>query len=675
MPSVNSIIKSWRKDAMKAVNKSREKLFISSSISKIEYCIKNSTSTLIPMYFYSPTQSKKTFNKIELAAQAQEQGFVDLVIVCTTNLNTAKRQLMDRFVSAEADGYDYDTVDASTQAKPFFKKGNVIIVGNNVARFKHLKEKIIKTCQIHGERYSRPMNILWIQDEGEEVDMATGQDESSAGREEVMYQMFSDLQNNFPGMRIGYAKVSATPLSDMLMSHYWTGKDYEALSKEQIFEITLPHDYIGIQTNSISWIPSLQIEPPHVFRSNRIPSDCDLSTFMNDSVNLDTITNILRNKIIENDIVEVVSCVYGVSKESHDIMASALEVSLSNYGYKIANIDLRTNGVSTYDKDSDVIILRHNGEQDGKSPIKDKLAECANHFTSPSLVLVVGDKMLAKSITVEASTEYNPNAIPELYDTKSNKFGWYCNGGIIYGNVETRNVEADIQYMRFTGCRPMIKDHWCLTTKDNMGAIHEYYNVLSDLCSKIKKVGKVSTNLILDTTHNLRKKMGTNTKWNLIDKRKPGQHSLKEDRNNIKNPVCKDHVISISKSVYDKIVNGDTTLEDVVVGKLGNLYANKLVKYQNLDLSVYGSRSKTNTPYDSLRAKLRADKAYDVIISVFRNGNDYEIYVFDKLVVNSPYYMYQIDADTFNHNRTIVWSDWKTYSSQNTHLVYVNMAA
>jgi hypothetical protein len=672
MPTTKNIIKNWRKESERAVNKSREKLFISNSLSKIEYCIKNSTSTLIPMYFYSPTQSKKTFNKIELAAQALEHGYIDLVIVCTTNLNTAKQQLLDRFISAEENGYDYDTVDASTQKKPFYKKGNVIIVGNNVVRFKHLKENIINSCRIHSEHKNCPMNILWIQDEGEEVDMATGQDDSSAGREEVMYQMFNELLSSFPGMRIGYAKVSATPLSDMMMSHYWTGSDYEALSKEQIFEITLPHDYIGIQTNTISWDTNLQIEPIHVFNSNRI--DCDLSTFMNNSVNLNTIVSKLKSKI-DNDIVEVVSCVYGVSKESHDIMAAALEINLSNYGYKVANIDLRVNGITTYDIDSDIILLRHNGENGGKVPIKDKLAECANHFTSPSLVVVVGDKMLAKSITVEASTKYEPSKIPELYDTSSNKFGWYCNGGIIYGNVETRNVEADIQYMRFTGCRPLIKDHWCLTTYDNMDAIHEYYNVMGTLISKIKKIGKVSTNLILYTTRNLRKKMGTNTKWNLMDKRKPGQHSLKEDRNSVKNPVCKDHVIKISKDEYNSIVNKQNLLEQIVVSKLGNIYANKLVKYQTLDLSVYGSKSTKTTPYDSLRAKLRADKDFDVIISVYKNGKDFEIYVFDKLVVNSPYYMHQIDADIFNNTHTITWSDWKTYTSNNTHLVYINKAA
>ena len=516
------------------------------------------------------------------------------------------------------------------------------------------------------------MNILWIQDEGEEVDMATGQDDSSASREEVLYQMFNELLSSFPGMRIGYAKVSATPLSDMLMSHYWTGSDYEALSKEQIFEITLPCDYIGIQTNTISWDTNLQIEPNHVFKSNRIV--CDLQTFINDSVNLDTITSKLISKI-DNDIVDVVSCVYGVSKESHDIMASALEINLSKYGYKVANIDLRTNGISTYDIDSDIIILRHNGEQDGKLPIKNKLAECADHFTRPALVLIVGDKMLAKSITVEASTKYKPNKIPELYDTASNKFGWYCNGGIIYGNVETRNVEADIQYMRFTGCRPLIKDHWCLTTYDNMDAIYEYYSVMGDLFSKIKKIGKVSTNLILDTTLNLRKKMGTNTKWNLIDKRKPGQHSLKEDRNSVKNPVCKDHVIKISKDEYNSIVNNQNSLKNILKGKLGNVYSNKLVKWQEIDLTVYGSKSIKGTPYGSLRAKLRADKNYDVIVSVYKNGKDFEIYVFDKLVVNSPYYMYQIDADIFNTTHTITWSDWKTYSSNNTHIVYANKAA
>jgi len=66
--------------------------YIAKNWSYIEYCIINK----LPMYFMALTQSGKTFLKLELALWALDKGLVDNVIINTTNLVGANRQLFQR---------------------------------------------------------------------------------------------------------------------------------------------------------------------------------------------------------------------------------------------------------------------------------------------------------------------------------------------------------------------------------------------------------------------------------------------------------------------------------------------------------------------------------------------------------------------------------------------------
>jgi hypothetical protein len=334
-------------------------------------------------------------------------------------------------------------------------------------------------------------------------------------------------------------------------------------------------DYFGID-NNLQYDPILVEEDKTYFSSNKWTDEV---SSIKDSNNLENIVKLLDDKIQNRmfDIPEVVNVVYGVAQDSHSLTANWMaEEFESNYaGYKVGILDRNMN-VADLDPDCNVVFVIQNGSTE-RLPISQKLDQIGNYFDKLDLVAVFGDKMTNKSITIDCG--YGNG----WADPNSKNFGLYCNGTVVYGPTN-RNIEAEIQYIRSSGNRPALKDHYVIATPETCDDLKNYYKnqeanlknmnlnggwtygelieIMNDLRPS-KKIGKGKVNKrILRVANSSFANKGKST----------GQKIALDQRENLVDNNGfreRDKVFEISKKQYDKFNSerNDSKVVDCLIQK------------------------------------------------------------------------------------------------------------
>jgi len=462
MKTKKQVIQVWESLKNKPKNLNRFKTFFENRKQDIKRCLDEDR----PIYITAKTQSNKTEAKKELISLIQREGWADFFGVSTTNMRDAGAQLKARLDKSL--GKDRIQVFYAGDELPNIpNRGQTVISLSNYRQIEKLFEWISNAVAEDYEMKRKPLRYVFILDEGDEFEPASGDpdsDEKGISRtEKNFWDLFFELRNK--GVDVDMVKVSATLASAIYTAGTWAGRQKD-FKPYQIFDLPLSVDYHGIE-RGLQYDPILIEEDKTYFSSNKWTEDAQS---IKDSNNLENIVRHLDHKIQNKkyDIPEVVNVVYGVAQDSHRLTANWMSKEFeSNYiGYKVGILDRNMN-VADLDPDCNVVFVIQNGSTE-RLPISQKLDHIGNYFDRLDLVAVFGDKMTNKSITIDCGYDKgwaNPN---------SKNFGLYCNGTVVYGPTN-RNIEAEIQYIRSSGNRPALKDHYVIATPETCDDLENYY--------------------------------------------------------------------------------------------------------------------------------------------------------------------------------------------------------
>ena len=464
MKTKKQVIQVWESLKNKPKNLNRFKTFFENRKQDIKRCLDEDR----PIYITAKTQSNKTEAKKELISLIKREGWADFFGVSTTNMTDAGKQLKERL--DDSLGKDRIQVFYAGQELPNIPIPDQTVISlSNSTQIKKIFDMISKAVDEDKLLGRKSLRYVFILDEGDEFEPASGDPESDekgkpAQTESSLWNLFFELRDR--GVDVDMVKVSATLASAIYTAGTWAGvqKDFKPY---QIFDLPLSADYQGID-HGIQYDPILIEEDKEYFSGNKWTEDAQS---IKDSNNLENIVRLLDDKLQNRkfiDIPEVINVVYGVSRDSHRLTANWMADEFeSNYvGYKVGILD-RNMSVADLDTDCNVIFVIQNGDTE-RLPISQKLNHIGNYFDKLDLVAVFGDKMTNKSITIDCGYDKG------WADLKSKNFGLYCNGTVVYGPTN-RNIEAEIQYIRASGNRPILKHHYVIATPETCDDLQNYY--------------------------------------------------------------------------------------------------------------------------------------------------------------------------------------------------------
>jgi len=637
---LKSIINKWQKDHTQDDN--RYDLYINRTDIdlNIQQCFKENR----PMYCFGDIQSGKSLFKRILAAHLIDRDLTDIVIIQTTNLTHAMDQLQskmeDFFTSNLIECVSSDDIGSLN----ILSGRKVIFTMTNYSRVQKITEVIEKTkdayLKKHNDDYDKIPRFTVILDEGEEMEMAAGQDKTkSAQTEQNMWKWLELVQE---GVEIQFVKVSGTLSSALATSYVWTG-NYGDIKPYQLFDLPTGSDYQGLRkTNGkVKFRASLVPEQKHIFTSNGFTEHAN--DWWN-SANMGTIADEIEN-VLQQDpygLPHIINMVYGTKCDSHHKVADWIaELMFVRYGRKS---DVWSSGpVQNLKSNCEIVCIVHNNTTSHIN-INDKIRQVADSQRNIRAIFVMGDKMLNKSITVDSG--YSPGA-GSWSDVNSPYFGMYCNITIRYGSDYT-NIEQDIQYMRCTGPRPDIKEHIVICTPTLQQDIQEYYETQDKMITDCKNRNGWNMDDVIVTHHQLSGrrrlgKMSVNKRLNRFNggRRKGYPFTSDKQRAYLMNQSFRerDRLFQLTDSEYNSLVlaRDDKKTVQTALGKgFGHNSHPKGSRPQvNVSYPINADSSPRHwSSADSARGKMKVgDTNAEWIFTLYEVNGSKWLYCYNKILI------------------------------------------
>jgi len=440
------------------------------------------------IYGLAWTQSGKTMFKLVLAKWALDKGIVDNVIISTTNLTTAKKQLMQRtrdyFRQFGCEVKSTDDVD------PIMLKGNVFVNMTSAHRtnqISHIIEEAEDQARKIAKRTCRAIQyprILIIFDEGEEFHGGMGDANENFTNASCDRELFNLIhtRDGVKNSSISIAKVSATLLSHLMIHGQFT-RHQGHLTSKQVFQLPVSPTYKGIP-GGMSFDTNLVEESRNVFAGDSYKNIATLKTTENFVRVTESIDRLIRED--RHGLPQIGNVVMGVNRAGHSIISNLLSQSFIKMGYTTEIWD--TGSFDMLNKNSEIIMLIQNGDTDSTGTIVTKLQQIANNWhTTPKAILIIAKKMTSKSITIE---------LEDSTTLRHPHFGYYANFTIWYG-PKNADTTMEIQSMRCTGNRPPLKQHVMITTEYTANAIQNYYKQEEEFIHQLRVDGTLDTSTAL----------------------------------------------------------------------------------------------------------------------------------------------------------------------------------
>jgi hypothetical protein len=424
------------------------------------------------------TQSGKTFLKLELALWALRKDLVDNVIINSTNLTGANRQLLMRAIYWGQK--NLISVKTTTDKNAIMMPGDVFINMSNANKLNRI-DSIVENAEIMAKTFKRPQpRILVINDEAEEFHETT----ETSRCDTALGNLLLNNKHN-----ILVAKVSATLLSHLLV-HGPYSSTLGFLDKRQIYKLPIHPDYKGLNISNF-------IEPvlnsDSNFNANGYINKANLRNTNNISIVVKEIEKLIAEQPKWGDdkqtkaLPQIGNVVFGNSRVGHQKASTMMARAFQKYGHRVTIWD--DEDFENLNTSNNIVIVIQNGTSAQQLTVADKLSKIAHNWNRKELkaIVIISKKMLGKSITVECDNSNDP---------KSPEFGFYANFTAYYGQMN-ENITLPIQAMRCTGIRPDIKRHVMWTTDEIKQEIENYYDDVDNFVSHINAKGIMdSTQLI-----------------------------------------------------------------------------------------------------------------------------------------------------------------------------------
>jgi hypothetical protein len=452
-----------------------QKNYITRLWPNIEYCIQNR----LPLYFMALTQSGKTFLKLELALRALRSGLIDNVIINSTNLVGANRQLLARaktwawanIVSVK------DTADKNA----FMLPGDVFINMSNAGKLNRI-DAIVNQAEAEARKYKRAApRILVINDEGEEFHELT----ETSQCDTALGNLLVNGNHN-----IVVAKVSATLLSHLLV-HGPYSSELGYLDHRQVYKLPIHPDYRGL---SVPHFIEPVLEDESNFNDGGYTNSANLRNTRNIRIIANKIEDLIQGQAHYGDskltrlLPQIGNVVLGNSRAGHQRAAAMLTRAFQLVGRSTVVWDAQD--FDQLNTQANVVVIVHNGTSSQGLSVADRLSLIAHRWDRTRLkaVIIISKKMIGKSITVECENHR---------DIASPEFGFYANFTAYYGK-KGENITLPIQAMRCTGIRADIKPHVMWTTEEIKMEIENYHDQIDSFVSHINSVGVLSTTQLIN---------------------------------------------------------------------------------------------------------------------------------------------------------------------------------
>ena len=262
--------------------------YIKNNWPNMEQCILNGQD----IYMLADTQAGKTRYKLWLADYALSKGIVDNVVISTTNLTGAMKQMFDRAVDwAKQNGRQ---VKSTTDKSAYMVKGDIFVNMTNANRTNRV-DAIVADAEKTAKQTKRPVpRILVIIDEGEEFHQCTQSSQCDIALTNLLLSRKGTIST---------VKVSATLLSH-LMIHGPYSYELGHLTKEQVYRIPNHPDYKGLN------IPNF-IEPILSMESNFSGDTYTNSANLRNTLNPQRVVNAIETLIANNSLVQIGNVVFG----------------------------------------------------------------------------------------------------------------------------------------------------------------------------------------------------------------------------------------------------------------------------------------------------------------------------------------------------------------------------
>ena len=632
--------------------------------SKIKLCIKDDAN--YPQFFLSATQTGKTEFAIKYSDYLLKQDLADIVILTTTNNTDALLQLETR-VDKRLSSMGYQVFRDDTVPN-FITGKTVIITMKTPARLKRLHEKLINFVTILKQQAKPLPKIYLFQDEGEEFD-ANHVDNNEveityAQTEEQLYNIKNDLGD--VGVEVDTGFMSAT-LDSLLLTNYLSGQ--KDLHPWQVYNLPNSSTYKGIGSG-IEFLPVLSKESPTVFKGLGWQPNVQA----HQSVNIVPIVNVLEKRIADREfknIPIIANIVYGTAKDSHRTTAQFLKDEFESRGTTTAIY----NGIDypNFEESPEVVIVIHNGSTSNKSvTLMDKLRHLNDHYRKTiEGIFIVADKKANKSITIDIAKDAED--YKRLYDPNDPWFGWYCCGSIVYG-ADTKNIEADTQYMRGTGNRPDLQKHFFVGTKRLCDEIENYYTDQKERLDQLRNVGVIKTGDILPWGLNANTKIGKARTFKLINKIDGrGKDISKDIRKELlaNSYASKDELYRLTPAQLKKVGNSKQDAIDFVVEQgFGGMYGAGVLPTAPEDKKVRFNSFKNSTGWkagsnitQSMQAASNGSTPSDWVITVCQDDEGPYLYVSqNEIWKNYPRMNYVLFTNPVKHKDKITWNKCRAYA-------------
>lgn len=496
--SIAKILKDWNFEVSLEKNKDRYEIFINDPETqrKIKFCMSDSKV----MFCFAKTQSGKTKFKNALLNFLINNELTDVGIILTTNSKDALSQLSERTKSScRQQRIAFSEITGIETITP----GTIITGLNNGSQVSKLRKAIEEQCNYDQENDLPQLRYTVAFDEGEEREAANGCNENVPLTDKELHDLFFGVMIDF-GLEINFVKVSATLGSAFMTYSHYTSQ-YGNLYAEQIFNIPLSSDYIGIG-HGLEIDDTLCKENSEIFHGLNIR--CANLESVHDSENLPYVCDWLIEKYESEDfnpngIMQLANVMYGNNQDGHSRVSSVMAEYYESDGYECFVLDKQTN-ILNMEPSTEIGIIVQNGNTKAQGLLKTKIKEMCNITNGNiKLIVVVAEKMAAKSITVDTD-DY-----AQMYDINSNQFGAYCNLTVLYSN-DKKNIDMVIQGVRCSGNRPKLKTHAVLTTPENAEEMVKYYDDLVENMDELERDKVWDEVKALKYSMSMQRKYGTN---------------------------------------------------------------------------------------------------------------------------------------------------------------------
>jgi len=527
--------------------------------SRYENCWTNGHRT----YNVAGTQSAKTRHMMAKAKKMLDENF-DCIVVLSPNNVDALIQTYERYANDEdrrfapyQNGKSIGRLKVQLYHNPddipsFMRDANILFAMASGRRLDAVLQFLTRRLTHKDyDNYPKINKIALIHDEAEEFSDAVNGigDYETAITDEALTHFKNYCQNQ--GIFVAVDEYSATIHSKM-----WTHAQVEDVTGNQVFELPLSPYYKGIEKNTLDFRDILVDENPNIFNDR---DGYDKSISYKATQNLPIIANELDRWINDktygypaHKTPMIATIVSGIRKDSQSHMAELLKPALENLGYNVGIWDSNYKVCSAIRPSDEIIIIVYNGNTSKNDDISDKLQAIADYYNSkklpnPKSILVVANKKANKAVTVEVPREcHNPNSI---------YFGYYVSATMLQSRNKSKNIEAEMQFLRCTGIRPDLKQHSVWVTPFLKNELINHYNAMKDLRSKMLSEPNKNAGSWLNTEFNGErgKKIGKGKNAKYTSGR--GHFSNRDvvtnkDRND-KNYIHRDMIINMPQHLID----------------------------------------------------------------------------------------------------------------------------